>query len=57
MPGRAVRISYRRVRELATMELTVAADSIQLRLQAKPGEKVDATQTETCLDSTTTKLR
>ena len=43
--------------KLAAMDVTVAADSIQVRLQAKPGEKLDASQIETCLDYTTTKLQ
>lgn len=43
--------------KLASMEVTGAGDSITVRLETKPGEKLDAAQVETCLDYTTTKLQ
>ncbi len=43
--------------KLASMEVTAAGDSIRVRLETKPGEKLDAAQIETCLDYTTTKLQ
>ena len=35
--------------KLASMEVIGAGDSIRVRLEAKPGEKLDAAQVETCL--------
>jgi hypothetical protein len=43
--------------KLASMEVTAAGDSITVRLETKPGEKLDAAQIETCLDYTTTTLQ
>ena len=40
--------------KLASMEVAGAGDSIRVRLEAKPGEKLDVAQIETCLDYTTT---
>jgi len=43
--------------KLASMEVAGVGDSIQIRLETKPGEKLDAAQIETCLEYTTTKPR
>jgi hypothetical protein len=39
------------------MEVAGAGDSIRVRLEIKPGEKLNAAQIETCLDYATTKLQ
>lgn len=42
--------------KLASMEVTGAGDSITVRLQTKPGEKLDTAQIESCLDYTAAKI-
>jgi len=39
------------------MEVGGTGDSIRVPLEAKPGEKLDAAQIETCLGYTTMKLQ
>lgn len=41
--------------KLASMEVSNARDSIQVRLATKPGEKLNTAQIETCLAYTTEK--
>ncbi len=39
--------------KLASMEVEQAGDLIRIRLEPKPGEKIDTTEIATCLDYTT----
>jgi hypothetical protein len=43
-------------RKLASMNVEQAGDSIRIRLETKPGEKLDASEIAACLDYTTAKL-
>lgn len=42
--------------KLANMEIEQGQDAIRLRLEAKPGEKFDASEITACLDYTTAKV-
>jgi hypothetical protein len=42
--------------KLASMEVEQTGDSIRIRLQAKPGEEIDTSEIEACLDYTTAKV-
>ena len=42
--------------KLESLEVQHAGDVISLRLKARPGEKIDASQIAACLDYTTTQL-
>ncbi len=44
-------------RKLASIEVQDSGDAIVVRLEAKPGEKLDIGQLETCLDYTTEQMR
>ncbi len=42
--------------KLASMEVEQAGDLIRIRLEPKPGEKIDTTEIAACLDYTTAKV-
>jgi hypothetical protein len=42
--------------KLASMAVEQAGDMIRIRLEPKPGEKIDTTEVAACLDYTTTKV-
>jgi hypothetical protein len=44
-------------RKVASMEVIGAGDAITVRLETKPGERLDAAQIETCLDYTTANVK
>jgi hypothetical protein len=43
-------------KKLALMDVQQAGDLIRLRLEAKPGEKIDTSEIAACLDYVTAKL-